>query len=291
MRAAVHHVGLGGGPLPFAAVMPLEHVATPDLGSAGHGRWLRGPNAWLIEADARPGARRAVHSPGIAHICVQARDGETARPALEAAGVDFLSPPVALGTGFFYAYGFDADGRLIEMENAPFLADAPSGWIGHVALVTDDIDRLAGFYGALLDAEPERGAFRNNRRLDEVAGLGGVDLDAAWIKGSGLTVEIWRYNAPPVVAPEGVATGRYTHIGIETDALEAARERVVALGGTAGGVAEGADGRSADCADPDGNALLLVEWKRGGWGMDALTDRHATAHIPAARAAWFAARG
>ena len=162
MRAAVHHVGLGGGRSPFVAVMPIDRAQTPDVGPAGQGRWLRAPNAWLFETDVEPHARRAVHSPGIAHICVQARDGTVARPALEAAGVGFLSPPVALGTGFLYAYGFDADGRLIEMENAPFLAETPSGWIGHVALVTDDINRLAGFYGGLLDAEPERGAFRNN---------------------------------------------------------------------------------------------------------------------------------
>lgn len=250
----VHHLGLRG-PLPSG--VPIEAAGALAVGE----RVLlaRGPNLYWasVESEAAE-APRPVNLPGIAHWCMQALDGTAMRAGLAAGGAAFLSPPVALGTGYLYAYGHDANGRLFELETAPFLPPSPPAWFGHVAFVSQDAERLATFYGGLLGAPVTPGGrFRENRRIDQVAGLDGVDLQAWWVRATDFTLEFWRYDAPP--APAGDSTRWYPHLGLQTDELERALDRVAALGGARGAIAAGPDGRSARARDPDGNALLLIE--------------------------------
>ncbi len=245
-----------------------------------------GPNLYISPQPSAAGEPRPVAAPGIAHWCVQALDGAGARAALEAGGAAFLSPPTALGTGFLYAYGHASGGGLFELETAPFLPAEPPAWFGHVAFVSAEAERLATFYADLLDAPlAPGGRFRNNPRIDTVAGLTGVDLQAWWVRAEDFTLEFWRYFAPP--APAADSARWYPHLGLEVDGLEPVLKRIAALGGTASDVSEGTDGRSASAADPDGNALLLIELteQARGHGVAALPHRDVLARAAAVRAA------
>lgn len=277
---SVHHLALAG---PLDTAWPVEPALALDVGQPLP--LARGPNLYLAGLPGRAGAPRPVHAPGIAHLCVQAHDGDATRAALAAGGATFLSPPVALGTGYLYAYGHDAAGRLFELETAPFLPPTPPVWFGHVAFVSTDADRLAGFYGALLAAPVEAGGRLRGRRFDQVAGLDGLDLQGWWVRADAFTLEVWRYHAPP--APQADSADWYPHLGLETDALEAALARVVALGGRGGVVRIGPDGRSARAQDPDGNGLLLIELAPGAQdrGVAALHHRDVLRRVANARAA------
>jgi catechol 2,3-dioxygenase-like lactoylglutathione lyase family enzyme len=279
-KLSVHHLALAG---PLDAALPVEPAPALDVGQPLP--LARGPNLYLSGLPGPARDPRPVHAPGIAHLCVQAHDGAATRAALEAGGATFLSPPVALGTGYLYAYGHDAAGRLFELETAPFLPDTPPAWFGHVAFVSRDGERLAAFYGALLGAPTGAGARFRGRRFDQVAGLDGLDLEGWWVRGDGFTLEVWHYHAPP--APTADSASWYPHLGLETDALDAALDRITALGGTRGPVLAGPDGRSARAQDPDGNGLLLIELAPGAQdrSIAALRHRDALRRVADAQAA------
>lgn len=270
---AVHHVGLRGpAPLPPGPTRHLD-VGTPLALTAG-------ANLYVACARGEDDTPRPVNATGIAHLCLQAFDDAATRAALEGAGTRFLSPPTALGTGFRYAYGHLASGALIELESAPFLPSDPASWFGHVAFVSRDAERLARFYADLLDGEIEAGVRLNdNPRIDAVAGLNGVDLQAWWVRAAGFTLEFWRYHAPP--APNVDSTRWYTHLGLEVGDLDDALRRL----GSDGAVVTGVDGRSACAADPDGNRVLLIEFAAPDHRIAALPHRDALARAAAARPA------
>lgn len=277
----LHHLCLGGSIAPWVDAVPLKPVETLDLGGEA---WTlaRGPNLYLA-GQPQPAmvGRRPVNAAGIAHLCVQARAGDQLVSALEQADATFLSPPTALGTGFRYAYGHDASGRLFEVETAPFLPDSPAAWFGHVALVSPDAERLAGYYAAFLGGELIAGGrFRDNHRIDTVAGLKGVEVAVWWVRAGGFALEFWRYDAPP--APVVESAHWYAHIGIETDDLDAAlRCRECSAR------SEGRDGRQAMLRDPAGNAMVLIELAAAAHdrGVSALSGRDVLARVAAARAA------
>jgi len=275
MAVRIHHVGLesAAGVPGLTAAAGLRPVEGLDLGD-GSAELLAGPNLFVERravASAELSAPRAVNAPGIAHLCLQARDGDGARAALEATGTDFLSEPVALGTGFLYAYARDAEGRLLELESAPFLPAEPPAWFGHLAYVSRDAGRLAGFYGALVGAPVAAGGrFRDNPLLDRVAALPGVDVEVWWVRSEPIGLEFWKYRAPEA-GSGGRGIGRYTHLGVETDDLEAALVRAEREGGTRdGGITAGTDGRAGWARDPDGNRIRLIELAAPGLATAAL---------------------
>lgn len=280
MKLDIHHLALAG---PVQAGFPVEPVPTLDLGEALP--LARGPNLYLAPLPGAPAAPRPVNAPGIAHLCVQARNGEAVRMALEQGGAAFLSPPVALGTGYLYAYAHDAAGRLFELETAPFLPPSPPVWFGHVAFVSPDADRLARFYADLLGAPLQAGGRFRGRRFDQVAGLEGINLEAFWVRAEHFTLEFWRYHAPPAPAVDSAAWHPY--LGLQTDSIEAALARIEALGGRSGAVLTGPDGRSARAWDPDGNGLFLIELAAGAQdrSVAALGHRDALQRVADARTA------
>lgn len=281
----VHHLELAPGAHGFAAVVDLQSLGAVDWGGEAM-TMVRGPNLYLLVPTATGGATRPrpVNAPGLAHLCLQARDGERAQGALEAADVRFVSAPVSLGTGFRYAYAHDRAGRLLELESAPFLPTAPPAWFGHFAFVSPDAERLAAFYAALLGAEMAAGGrIRGNPRVDAVAGLDGVDVSVWWVRAAHFTLEFWRYHAPTHdgrPAPDG-----YGALGLETDDLDGAVADALAGGATLEGRRHGSDGDAATLRDPDGNRLRLVAPARPGHGARELPHRDILARAAAAREA------
>ena len=274
MITGVHAVGLAASEpeaalATFGAAVPLERV--DGLG----GLLARGLNLHLtVEQASAAVPLRAVHQAGLAHICVQQRDMGRLRPALEGAGVAFLSPPVDLGTGYLYAYGRTPDGVLLETEAAPFAPAELDGWFGHIALVTSDLERLAGFYADWLGRpRPAPMRLRGSRRYAAVTGLDGVDVLAAWVSGLNLTLEFWRYLNPATFTearPED-APG-WTHVTFESDDVVGDVARAAALGAEVEAPAALArEGEVARLRDPDGNRMRLV----------CLNEEHA--HLSVAR--------
>lgn len=283
--ARVHHVGLNGSDAGLDAALPLR-AAGPLRTGDEEIALLAGPNLYLSAGAGVALPPRPANLPGIAHLCLQAREADATRAALEGAAVTFLSSPVALGTGFRYAYAHDGAGRLLELETAPFLPAAPTAWFGHVAFVSENAQRLAGFYAALLDAElVPGGRFRDHPGIDRITGLDRADIEMIWVRADGFTLEFCQFHAPRA-EPEG-GDRWFTHLGLECADLDAAIARLAELGGAVEDRTSGADGRGAAARDPDGNRVYLFQLDEGARtsSVDALDHRDAIGRAAAAREA------
>lgn len=216
MIKGVHHVGLSVRNLDqavadYGAVAGLTEIARFMVGNTDQARrlmglpevsakvvLLRGVNACLeLFEFARPApgavSDQPVNEPGITHICAQGRSIDDLYARLIPKGFRFPEAPVDLGTSFLYAYGRSRDGAVIETEGAPFAQAEPASWLGHVAFATHDLKRLVAFYGALLGIAPQFSPrLRRSGNYDRVTGLPGVDVLAAWVRGSNLALEFWQ---------------------------------------------------------------------------------------------------
>ena len=231
----------------------------------------RGPNMYFeffrfhAPDPGRP-QRREANEPGLAHICIQSRDLQPTRGNLAEQGVTFASPPCDLGTGIAYSYARDPDLNLLETEAVPEAPADPGAWVGHVAFVTPDLERLTAFYSALIDL-PVLGGTRLAPRpaFDRITGLDDVDLSAAWIPGLNVGLEFWRYHNPPTLPVENerpVSDLGWTHLCFEVEDVPTAAAHAESLGArlhcppTENDLADVAYAR-----DPDGNVVEFVRWK------------------------------
>lgn len=302
MIKGVHHVGLSVSDLDqavadYGAVAGLTEVTRFTVEDTQQSRrllglpavsakvaLLKGVNAWLelfefATPDPGEPSHRPVNAPGITHICAQGRSIDDLYACLIPRGFSFPEAPVDLGTGFLYAYGRSRDGAVIETEGAPFARSEPASWMGHVAFATHDLKRLVGFYAALLGVEPQFSPrLRGSERYDRVTGLRGVDVLAAWVRGSNLALEFWQYLSPGTVArtdDRPVSDLGYSHVAFEVDDLDGAFARAVALGARPHGPPEDLGrARAAYLRDPDGNVLELIAWAPGAEALSVSTLSH-----------------
>jgi catechol 2,3-dioxygenase-like lactoylglutathione lyase family enzyme len=268
----------------------MDPAVSLDLGD-GDTAFIAAPNLFIAlsnspgEPATAPRSERAINALGIAHLCLQGRDGTALRSGMEAAGTDFFAPPVALGTGFTYAYARAADGRLLELEAAPKLPERPAAWLAHLAYVSENPDALSRFYAALLDAPlVVGGRFRDNPLMNRMAAVSNLDVEIWWVQSAPIGLEFFRYHSPrPGSAGQGIAA--YSHVGIEVPDLDDALHLLIAEGGQAEGkVSDGADGRAAWARDPDGNRIRLIELRGSAPGVDTLPYSKILAEVAAARA-------
>jgi catechol 2,3-dioxygenase-like lactoylglutathione lyase family enzyme len=296
----IHHVGVSVLDLErasrvYGSALPLEPGRRLTVRDSAETRRLlgltdevsaellisRAPNMYFEffrfqSPDPGPPRRREASEAGLAHVCIQSRDLQPTRERLESQGVVFTSPPSDLGTGIAYSYGRDPDQNLLETEAVPGTPTDPAAWVGHVAFVTADLERLTGFYSELV-GRPVVGGARLPPRpaFDEITGLKGVDLSAAWIPGLNVGLEFWRYHNPPTVAQgaERPVSGLgWTHLCFEVEDVPAAAAHAESLGArlhcppTENALADVAYAR-----DPDGNVIEFVRWK--GSAADLSIDR------------------
>lgn len=255
----MHHLGVGGAAPALAALAGASPVAGELPGVPGE--LLKAANFYLLSQDGGSDAfaERPVNLPGLAHLCAQSRTGDRVIAEIESAGARLISPPEPLGTGYHYAYGRDAAGRLFELESASFLPESPDRWVGHVAFVSTDAERLAHFYGELIGATVDAGGrFRGHPGIDRVAGLDAVDVEVWWVRSAPIGLEFWRYHNPPAPAASRPAAHWYPHLGLEVPDVTAACARVSRLGGTASSIGSDDHGSFAWASDPDGNRILLL---------------------------------
>lgn len=260
MIIGVHHIGLSagkGGHAPW-----LEHIC-----KVGEDGWCVGPNVHLRlkgvqNTKLRPTTNRPVNMPGLAHICLQSRDIDEGLARCMQAGLVPISEPVDLGTPFRYLYAHTDDGILLELEGAPFVRDAdPRFWIGHIAFVARDIEPLVGFYARALGLKAsDVSRLAANARIDKVAGLKDVDLNAMWLPGLNLGLEFWQYNNPVLPSDTVQPSTGFQYICFECNDFEADCAHIVSQGG----MSEAQDNLGlADCKtaafkDPEGNRFMLI---------------------------------
>lgn len=257
MTLAVHHIAINAcDPLALAATYRTIGFRSVEGGGAD---WLAAPNAYIAVRASRQRlpesavARRSCDA-GIAHICVQSGNGDGLWHMLRDAGVVFNAAPVALGTGATYAYGRDSEHNLIEVEGVDDVATDVLPWIAHVALVTNDLDRLADFYTRLIGRAPHDGGHFRNAAFEVITGLSNVDVRALWLMTDNMILELWQYLEPPTLptSPRDDDAPGYRHIGFACADLAAERLRLEQAGIVIEAEADRLFGR-----DPDGNLFVL----------------------------------
>lgn len=156
--------------------------------------------------------------PGMTHTCYQSPDWKSGYDQFKNAEIDLLSrgdKAVDLGGyGVTYAYGYDPEGNMLEMEQMEqrFMTQAGMDsswaqkhdmWMTQVAIMSPDLKKLSDFYKAILGFLPNRIAkLENMERLDDIVDQDKVALHATWFKmdGYGKMVELMQYEHPETPA-------------------------------------------------------------------------------------------
>ena len=253
------------------AISP-KHVELDNLNVASFDqRLLAGPNAYLkILSKPRSAAGKSgvnpINQPGIRHFCVQNHDCAILESAVHDNGGTLIAPPLDLGTGNQYAYARDPEGNIMEIEGLPYApADEPT-WLGHVAIVTQDMGVAVGFYAGLFGTKlKSRGRFGPGPQFDRMGGLVDARLEGAWLPAGNMQLELWQFHAPDYLGGKGARDlfdPGYSYIGLETDNLDEDAMRLTELGGQqVSGVAENDRARTVFATDPEGNVIMLLELK------------------------------
>ncbi len=166
-----------------------------------------------IDPDAKAApVRRPATGPGYTHICFQSPAESPKYDLFKQLGLDMLSRgdgPVDLGGyGVTYAYGFDPDGIMIEMEQVdrPLIEAAGymgqqrlkhEAWITHVANVTADKPSMVAFYRTILGHAPKREIPATRRAtFDDVVDIDNIEISASWFDIGNIQLELWHYSEP-----------------------------------------------------------------------------------------------
>lgn len=178
---------------------------------------VKTPTLFLRLFDIEPDAkalpnRRSVIGPGYTHICFQSPADAPKYERFREIGLDILSRgpgPVDLGGyGVTYAYGFDADGIMIEMEQVdrPLIEAAGymgkrrlehDAWVSHIANVTAEKPAMVAFYRTILDYGPQREILPTRRKtFDDVVDIDDIEIAASWFDIGNIQLELWHYSQP-----------------------------------------------------------------------------------------------
>ncbi len=102
----------------------------------------------------------------------------------------------------------------------------------HTAFVVSDLERSIGFFRDLLGFELTSRAPRDQKAIEDMTGLGGADIEVAYLKGLGHWIELIRYHAPadrghalPKIFEDGAG-----HVAFNVDDADAALKAAGAYG-------------------------------------------------------------
>lgn len=157
--------------------------------------------------------KRSPAGPGMTHTCYQSSQSRSNYQTFTDAGISMLSrgtEPIDLGGyGVTYAYGYDPEGNMIELEQmADILISLKIGknwakenpiWMTQVAILSHDLDGLVKFYKDILEIEPYRvGSYGSNVGLDAIVDTDSVAFDAGWfgMDTQGKKLELMQYTNP-----------------------------------------------------------------------------------------------
>lgn len=163
-----------------------------------------------------------VEGPGMTHTCFQSPAHLSGYDKFKNAGATMLSrgdgPVDLLGQGVTYAYGYDPEGNMLELEqldfsrlggdprNSEWIEQGLDLWMTQVALVTHDIDRLTDYYSTVLGFNPYRTADIKDRvTFDDATDIDGVELKVVFFRMAqrSKSMEFWQYDKPQTPQPSG----------------------------------------------------------------------------------------
>jgi catechol 2,3-dioxygenase-like lactoylglutathione lyase family enzyme len=234
--------------------------------------------------------RMPVEGPGMTHTCFQTASNDSGYDRFRDAGASILSRgdgPVDLGGyGVTYAYAYDGEGNMFEMEQldaGPLAHDPTKGlwisqghsmWMTQVALVTHDIEQLTLWYENIMAFAPNRKiSIVDNPRLVEIADQDDASLKGSWFQmggrptgrlgGTTKMLELWQYRTPQTRACSGKreVTGFGYSYSIEVGNIQEEYARMKDLGVEF--VSEPVlmeDYWQVFAHDIDGNVFALRQW-------------------------------
>ncbi len=219
-------------------------------------------------AIAPNGEGNPINRPGIRHFCVQNNDCSILEAAVLSNGGSLIAPPLDLGTGNQYAYARDPEGNIIEIEGLPYTPASEATWLGHVAIVTRNMDAVIAFYAALFGTVlKSRGQFGPGPQFDRMGGLTDARIEGAWLPAGNMQLELWQFHTPQYPlerGPNALLDPGYSHICLECDQLDQDLARLIDLGGQViSGIMENDAARSVFARDPEGNIIELLELLTG----------------------------
>lgn len=290
----IHHIGISVADVAASAGF-LEQAANLTRVSKGNfsgsgiaasepraSTIMKGPNAYveLTQFDRQTAERVPVEGPGFTHLCFQSPSERLMYNRFKDAGATAVSwgdGPVDLGGyGVHYAYLRDTNKTMYEVEQVDRPPFEGPVWIGHVALVSHDIDRLVEFYSNLFGIAPYR---RMNKatgpRVDEVTGLKDARMRAAWFNVANMVLEIWEFVNP--VTPSNSAARPFEKVGYNKFAFEVSdmtKEMTRLKARDVDFISEPLAtpiGLEAYASDPDGNRFSLVQIHDAQLSIDQLT--------------------
>ncbi len=157
----------------------------------------------------------APQGPGMTHTCFQSPIHDSGYDKFVKAGAKRLSrgnKPVDLGGyGVTYAYVYDPEGNMLELEQLDGKVLARAGydnawqdmgesmWMSQVGLATHNLERMMGYYQNVLGFEPYRKAeLADNEKLDDITNIDKLELSVGWFRlnETSKVLEIWEYESP-----------------------------------------------------------------------------------------------
>lgn len=246
---------------------------------------LKGPNMLLEltefkhNQDAVP-TKMLPQGPGMTHTCYQSHPERPTFDSFKNAGAEILTrgkSPVDNGLGVTYAYAYDPEGNMIELEQMDWMliglnigkdwAREHAPWMTQVALMTPDLPRLVEFYEKVLAITPYRmKSYGPHPTLDAIIDVDSVMLESAWfgMDTQGKKFELMQYKSP--VTGQVNKLPKLTDLGysysFEVEDIQAEYNRLTKAGLNFVSVPqEMEDFWEVMCQDIDGNIFSLRQIK------------------------------
>jgi catechol 2,3-dioxygenase-like lactoylglutathione lyase family enzyme len=162
-----------------------------------------------------PVSKMPVQGPGMTHTCFQSPAHISGYDKFKLAGAEMVSrgdgPVDLLGQGVTYAYAYDPEGNMLELEqldfdqlggdprNPEWVEEGLDMWMTQVALVTHDIERLTNYYSEIMGFNPYREAAIEGRpTFDDATDIDNVVLHVKFFRMAARTksMEFWQYDNP-----------------------------------------------------------------------------------------------
>ena len=230
----------------------------------------------------QPISKMPVQGPGMTHTCFQSPAHLSGYDKFKRAGAEILSrgngPVDLLGAGVTYAYAYDPEGNMVELEqldfdrlggdprNPEWIEEGRDLWMTQVALVTHDIERFTNYYSEIMGFNPYRAADIEDRvTFDDATDVDDVSLKVVFFRMAqrSKSMEFWEYVNPET--PQFTGNRDSTALGysysIEVSDIQAEYARMSDLGVEF--VSEPVllgDSWQVHANDIDGNVFALRQW-------------------------------